>query len=96
LDLAEFPVSQRHQRTEAQSTQLHPPKQRRRFIITDIAITDIAITDMAIMDIGITDIAIAGGVMAIASAAGKCYYVETAVFGACFDGPNRLAAIATD
>jgi hypothetical protein len=85
LDLAEFPLSQRHQRTEAQSTQLHPPKQRRRFIITDIAITDIAITD----------IAIAGGVMAIASAAGKCYYAEAAVFGACFDGPNRLAAIAT-
>ena len=49
---------------------------------------------MAIMDIGITDIAIAGGVMAIASAAGKCYYAEAAVFGACFDGPNRLAAMS--
>jgi hypothetical protein len=87
LDLAEFPLSQRHQRTEAQSTQLHPPKQRRRFIITDIAITDI----------GITDIGIAGGVMAIASAAGKCYYSEAAVFGAWLDGPNRLGchAIAT-
>jgi hypothetical protein len=93
LDLAEFPLSQRHQRTEAQSTQLHPPKQRRRFI-TDIAITDIGITDIAIMDIGITDIAIIDiGITDIA--AGKCYYPEAAVFGAWFDGRNRLAAIAT-
>ena len=45
-------------------------------------------------DIGITDIDIAGGVMAIATATGKCYYPPAVVFGGWFDGPNRLAAIA--
>ena len=46
------------------------------------------------MDIGITDIGIAGGVMAIATATGKYYYPLAVVFGAWFDGPNRLAAMA--
>lgn len=46
------------------------------------------------MDIGITDIGIAGGVMAIATATGKCYYSPAVVFGAWFDGPNKLAEMA--
>ena len=46
------------------------------------------------MDIGIMDIGIAGGVMAIAIAAGKFYYPAAVVFDELFDDPDRLAAIA--